>query len=96
MDAWSAMQNPEEPDTDLWKPAAPCAAANALDTAMFDEELKAYMLRWDTFANNKSKLFEVVFGQCSAALKAKLKGRKDWDDIHDECTLVKLLESINV
>lgn len=95
MDIWDAIQNLEEPDTNSWKPEAP-KDEDPLDKAIFNEEVKEYMLRKRTYNNNRSKVYTVVLGQCFDTMKARLEGQSDWEDIHKKHDLVKLLKSVKV
>lgn len=54
------------------------------------------MLRKRTYGNTNSKLYNVVLGQCSKALEAKLEGKEDWDTIQKGHDLVNLMKSIKV
>ena len=61
-----------------------------------NEEVKEYMLRKRTYKNNKAKMFAVIHGQCSEAMKVKLEGQDDWKEMYKEKNLVKLLKSIKI
>lgn len=59
-DIWELVTTLEEPDTDTWMPDIPKVGANEDDTlkkAIFNEEVKEYMMRKRTFSNNKSRAF---------------------------------------
>lgn len=60
------------------------------------EEVKEYMLRKRMFKSDKSKSYTIILGQCSPALKAKLKGQDTWEDIGNKSDVVMLLKSIKV
>lgn len=94
MDIWRAVVSLEERDIDTWKTTIVTGTINALKTAIFNEEVKQIMLRKRTYGNIKSKLYNVVLGQCSEALKAKLDWQDDWDSINKDHVLVKLMKSI--
>lgn len=95
MDIYNSMMKLEEPSTNDWKPKLP-ENADATDRAFFSEEIKEYMLRKRTYANNRSKMYTIVLGQCSDPMKAKLEGQEDWEEINTEHNLVKLLKNIKV
>lgn len=97
-DIWGAMSELEEPNKDAWKPTGP--AANATMTKVeemeLNEEFKEYVLRKRTYENNKFKLYSIVLGQCSEAMKAKLEGQDDWEEMNSKHDLITLLKSIKV
>lgn len=97
MDIWRCVANLKEPNIYTWIPKTPTVPDNTDDTlikALFNEEVKEYMMRKRTYNNNKSKAYTVILGQCTEALKAKMKGQDNWDNIHDEHDVVMLLKSI--
>lgn len=96
MDVWRAIFELEEPNTDTWKPKLPKDAADEYGKAIFAEEIKEYMLRKRTYNNNKSKMFTVILGQCSEAMKAKLESEDNWKTVYTDHDMVKLLKSIKV
>lgn len=76
-DIWKAITSLKNPDTNLWKPTPPGAevAVTKMEESLFNEEIKEYMLRKRTFENNAFKVYKIVLGQCSEAMKAKLEGQ---------------------
>lgn len=98
----------EEPDTDAWMPK-PRQLTDAERTAeennpelkkmmeqVMGEKVKEWMLRKRKFGKNKCHAFTLVYGQCSPALKSKLKGVSGWEDTKNNSDLVNLLRSIKV
>lgn len=96
MDIWRSIIDLKEPQMETWKPKAPVDGGDMLEKAIFGESVKEYMLRKRTYDNNRSKVYTVVLGQCSEAMKAKIEGQDNWEIIHREHDLVKLLKSIKV
>lgn len=86
----------KEPNIEAWKPKAPRDPEDLLEKALFGEEVKEYMLRKHTYVKNRSKVYTVVLGQCSETVKAKREGQDDWESMHREHDLVRLLKSIKV
>lgn len=96
MDTWKAITELKEPNTETWKPKPPENINDVFSKTILGEEIKEYMSRKRIYENNRTKVYTVVLGQCSEAMKAKLEGQSDWKDIHSEHNLVKLLKSIKV
>lgn len=94
----------KEPNTDEWMPKpGKLTDEQKADPEMVEmrkqirtEEVKEYMLRKRMFKSDKSKAYTIVLGQCSPALKAKLKGQDTWEDIGSKSDVVMLLKSIKV
>lgn len=97
-DIWRVMSTLKEPDTNSWKPTAPDKdkEMTKMEESLFNEEVKEYVLRKRTYENNTFKVYSIVLGQCSEAMKAKLEGQDDWEDIHEKHDLLQLLKSIKV
>lgn len=98
-DIYDLVINLDEPETDTWMPTVPHIEEGEDDTlqkAVFNEEVKEYMLRKRTFSSNKSKSFSIILGQCSPSLKSRLKGQDDWKDMQKNNNVVRLLKSIKM
>lgn len=94
LDVWKAIETLEEPDQSEWRPAVPQDMNDAVDAAIFKDEVQEYGKRKRAFRDNSTKVYTVAIGQCSEATKAKLEARSDWDGIKGEHNLVKLLKAI--
>lgn len=94
IDIFRSIVKLEEPITDEWEPTEFPEDATAGKKAIFGEKVKEYMLRLRTYDNNRTKVYTIVYGQCSESMKCKLEGLDEWEEIDDEHNLVKLLKSI--
>lgn len=107
-DLAKCIMTKEEPDTDSWMPK-PRTLTDAqrqeenenpelkkMMEQIMGEKVKEWMLRRRKFVKNKCRAFTLVYGQCSAALKTKLKGQDGWEDAKNDSDLVKLLKLIKL
>lgn len=97
-----------DPDINSWKPKARVLTeeerneerdnpeVRKLNESIMSEEVKEYAMLKRKFRTNKCHAFTLVLGQCSAALKAKLSGYNNWENIKHESNLVELLKAIKV
>ena len=68
--------------------------ANKMAEKIWDLEYKAYMARSTRLRTNCEKLFSLLLGQCTPAMKAKLESRATWEAMKDDYKVVDLLEAI--
>jgi len=60
-------------------------------TTLFKENMKIFSQRQRTMRNNTNKLYELIWGQCSDALKAEVKDHRDYPGRKEERDTVWLL-----
>ena len=60
------------------KPSNPAKDADETDKAIWNEELKEYMKRTRELKNNFAAIHAVAWGQCSEAMKAKVKSHSQY------------------
>ena len=63
-------------------------------TTLFKENMKIFSQRQRTMRNNTNKLYELIWGQCSDALKAEVKGHRDYPGRKEERDTVWLLQEL--
>ena len=95
LDIWKSIESLEEPDQDEWKPEAPGDLGDVVEMTIFKEEVQEFGKRKRSYRDNCTKIYTVVYGQCSEATKAKLEARSDWEETNRDHNLVALLKSIN-
>lgn len=95
LDIWNAIRNLEAPDMAAWNPPTP-KAGDVVAQARFNEKIKNVIKREEKYENNRTVVYSIVFGQCSATMKAQLESQDDWDTINVKHDLVTLLKSIKV
>ena len=68
---------------------------NSLLSRIWEKEVDFYVKRKVTLEDNMQALFlSIVWGQCSAAMQAKLTGLSTYENIEEECDCAKLLKEI--
>lgn len=93
-----------EPNTDEWRPKSQTLTEKEKgDTDLVEmlrqiknEEVKRYVRRKEVLEDNKCMAYTLILGQCSKALKAKLKGQDDWEACEENSDVIQLLSSIKV
>ena len=63
-------------------------------TRIWDYEYKAYMDRTTTLRTNCEKLFSLLLGQCTPAMRSKLESREDWKAMKASYLVVNLLVAL--
>lgn len=86
IDIYNSIKRLEEPDKDMWEPEDLLEDATAGKRAIFNEKKKEFMLRSRTYDNNRTKVYTVVYGQCSDAMRCKLEAQDEWDEIDENTT----------
>jgi hypothetical protein len=76
------------------KPSPIDAKADELEQLILKEEVKAYVNSNKTLKRDMAALHSVAWGQCSEALKAKIKSITDFQTKHDAYDCVWLLSKI--
>ena len=61
---------------------------------VWSREIANYVTRRDQLKQSKRAVSSVIMGQCTEAMKAKLKSHTDFDDRHDKADCVWLLTTI--
>ena len=91
-----AMETLEEFDFAECRPDEPddVESLGYVEKMVLDNEVKQFVMRTKNYKDNKAKVFSIVFGQCTEALRAELEVRKDWDDVKAKRDLVSLLKAV--
>eukprot|EP00957_Ditylum_brightwellii_P114160 8703132-Ditylum_brightwellii.AAC.1 len=58
------------------------------------KEYDIYVKRKATYLNNKTKMYAIIYVQCSEAMRAKLEGEDDFKEAAMESDVIKLLNII--
>ncbi len=74
-------------------PAVP-AVPDPIDQAIFNEEIRQYVKEKAAIVAAMKALYSVVWGQCSEALRSKLKGNPDFMIISTNADSLELLKAI--
>jgi ribosomal protein L15 len=76
------------------KPTELLTTATEMDKLIFAEEIKEYVKRLTVLRSNVAAIHAVVWGQCSEAMKAKVKSMTDYQAKVDENDCMWLLKQI--
>ena len=83
----------------LKKPDNPATDADETDKAIWNEELKEYVKRRREMQSNFATIHAVVWGQCSEAMRAKIKSHASYvarTDANDCFWLLKQIKSVTL
>jgi hypothetical protein len=75
-DMMNMIDNMADVDFDALKPKLTSASGDRVDELILQQEVNEYVKRKRTYYENRDKLYTIIWGQCSEALQAKLKGTK--------------------
>ena len=82
----------------ITKPTKPTTVAGEglddVEQEIWKEEIKEYVLRKRTLEENLRKIYAVVWGQCSMAMKAKVMTTAEFLTKDNECDCVWLLKTV--
>jgi hypothetical protein len=81
------------------KPGALLSTATKTDEMIFAEEIKEYVKRVTILKGNLAAVYAVIWGQCSEAMKAKVKAAKDYQskvDANDCLWILKQIKAITL
>ncbi len=91
--------------TNLWEMKTPSIAlpteltqgTDEIKKLILEQLVKSYVERTNVLEGNMVHIFEVVWGQCSEAMRAKLQAMEHfetWKEQHDCAALLKAVESV--
>jgi hypothetical protein len=96
-DIGTAVRTLERPN--IVSPEDPPADATMAVKKRWEEQLKQWGQRVDAMENNITKLYNLVWGQCSDALRAKIEAQSEFAAIRDHpmegIELLKLIKTIS-
>jgi hypothetical protein len=75
-DMMNMIDNMKDLDFNSLKPKATSEQMDDVDKMILQQEVKDYVKRHKLYYRNRDKVFTIIWGQCSEALQAKLKGTK--------------------
>jgi hypothetical protein len=75
-------------------PREPSEDATRLEEALWNEQVKTYSKRIDTLRSNLGTTHAVIWGQCSEAMKSKIRSITDYKDRADNDDCFWLLQQI--
>ena len=72
----------------------PATEMSNLKKSIWEKKVSAYVIRSDYLEDNLKKAYTVAWGQCSDAMRAKLKAHPEFESKHSTCDCVWLLKEI--
>mmetsp|Transcript_2836 Transcript_2836/g.5313 ORF Transcript_2836/g.5313 Transcript_2836/m.5313 type:complete len:163 (+) Transcript_2836:194-682(+) len=92
------LRNLEEPNLEKEKPARDYESmSEEVDRLIFMEEMKYHMKRLNYYPQNKGKLYGIVWGKCTEAMRGKLQmcpNFSNYEKTDDAVLLLKDIRSI--
>ncbi len=76
------------------KPKSPEDTSDAVLVALFNEDIKLYSRALDARRNNQGKVFAIILGQCTKAMKDQLEADAGWTAVNDSSDVIGLLKLI--
>ena len=65
---------------------------NMTKTEIWKKQVSSYMKRAALYKENKSKLYSMIWGQCSDMMKTKIKALKAYEELSKDSDSLKLLK----
>ena len=81
-------------DTVIAMPVDPKDDASKTELKIWDKRIESYVKRIDTYAENKSTIYSVLWGQCSDTMKTKIKALDIFELISENSDSLALLKEI--
>jgi hypothetical protein len=78
----------------ITKPKPPKDPSDVVLTALFAEEIKMYSRALEARRNNQGKVFGIILGQCTKAMKDQIESDVKWQDINIDSDVIGLLKLI--
>lgn len=89
------LRNLEEPNLEKEKPAGDYESmSEEVDRLIFMEEMKYHMKRLNHYPQNKGKLYGIVWGKCTEAMRGKLQMCPNFENYEKTDDVVSLLKHI--
>ena len=87
-----ALTNLEPPNIPL--PVEPAATASFTERKIFENKCSVYCKREETYQSNIQQIFALIWGQCTEALQAKLRGLDNFDQLNSDSDALGLLKEM--
>ena len=81
-------------DTVITVPTDPKSTATKTELKIWDKTVESYVKRIDMYAENKSTLYSVLWGQCSDTMKTKIKALANFETMSEHSDSLALLKEI--
>ncbi len=78
----------------LTAPAVPTADALRIEFELWKIERNAYQKKKEAHDHNNGRIYALVLGECSEALRNRMEGHEDWADVNAATDAMGLLTLI--
>ena len=78
------LKNPDDPDTN----------ATETDIAIWKEKIKRYIIREEVYNGNKTRLYLLIWGQCTETLQTELKSVPEYKEFAADFDPIRLIKAI--
>jgi ABC-type transport system involved in cytochrome bd biosynthesis, ATPase and permease components len=98
-DMMNMIDNMEDIDFNLLKPKAVEGSDDEVDRMILQQEVNDFVKRRKLYYENRDKVYTIVWGQCSQALQAKLKGTvafRTYNPIKCPISLLKDIKQVSL
>src|SRR5210317_518172 len=68
--------------------------ATRTETPIYEEEIKRVVIKKNDNDEKLEKIYSIIWGQCTASMKAKLKTLSDYEEIKEDLDTIRLLINI--
>jgi hypothetical protein len=76
------------------RPVPPEDQSDVVLAALFGEEIKMYSRALESRRNNQGKVFGIILGQCTKAMKDQIEADPNWATVNDSTDVIGLLKLI--
>lgn len=90
------VSRPSRPTALKETPEAEETEAYDIDMDIYREDIKNYVKRRSTLLDNMGRTYEVVWGQCTQPMRAKVESSPKYDSIRDQSDLLGLINQIKL
>lgn len=100
-DVFKIIKKMEDPEAKFEKEHMPTDLTNEEAKSMakksiFEQKCKLYVAREQTMKSNKSKIYSLIWGQCSPGLQAIIQGDKDFVTKEEKRDVLWVLEQVKL
>src|SRR5210317_1437948 len=68
--------------------------ATQTETLIYEEEIKRVVIKKNDNDEKLEKIYSIIWGQCTASMKAKLKRLSDYEETKEDLDTIKLIINI--
>ena len=76
------------------RPTPPTISSSRIEEDIYKEQIKQVVIRESKYESNKTKLYSIIWGQCSDNMQARLHGIPNFDEMDRSRNVLTLLREI--